>query len=282
MATPFSTPGIETALALASVNSDQAPETPTPNSHFTSLFPGLNCNHKHPADLTQYAQNLSRNLHLKTENQAELHQRLQFAGVGQYQVWLAARTLNIEQKLDSVHPPNTPATISLDLNAKIDDLAVKIFLDPAIPAYVQDAAKCGPKDTLMIGESLGTFDILTNCFTGPFTGVVELSRNVIAEAGGKSCSVDVSIPIVASIAFLWSVYVKEAQATATGKPGANFWNAVDTQLERIRSEKKNDIRKISRVFARILDKDQENYDTDKAKNLEGIATESGITLDDSE
>ncbi|KAJ3859130.1 hypothetical protein EV359DRAFT_86774 [Lentinula novae-zelandiae] len=98
--------------------------------------------------------------------------------------------------------------------------------------------------------------------------------------GGKSCAINVCLPLVVRIAFLRGVYVGEATNSETGKPGNNFWNVVDAELQTIREKKGNDPVRISRFFARILKNDCDLYDPDSVESLKELIETSSVSLND--
>ncbi|KAJ4463192.1 hypothetical protein C8R41DRAFT_927674 [Lentinula lateritia] len=63
--------------------------------------------------------------------------------------------------------------------------------------------------------------------------LVDLTRRVIMAIGGKRCAINVCLPLVVCIAFLCGVYIGEATDSETGKPGNNFWNVVNAELQTI-------------------------------------------------
>ncbi|KAJ3846123.1 hypothetical protein EV368DRAFT_70169 [Lentinula lateritia] len=76
------------------------------------------------------------------------------------------------------------------------------------------------------------------------------------------------------------VYIGEATNSETGKPGNNFWNVVDAELQTIREKKGNDPVRISRFFARILKNDCDVYDPDSVESLKELIETSSVSLND--
>ncbi|KAE9387057.1 hypothetical protein BT96DRAFT_1005501 [Gymnopus androsaceus JB14] len=253
---------------------------------------------KHAAgeDFTQRAATESRKLKLNVEHDQELQEIAKTGGLRSFDIWMAGQMLAIRERMDVIQPADTKFEVPAALTSVIEDVSVKVFLDPTLSAYLNrpnerlltylkarlsilSKAVKGHKPAMkiittkissrfthhrndtkdMIASSLGKYDKDAEAFTEPFVAVIELTRKIIVAVGGKSCDLVASVPLVARIAFLQQVYVHES-AKNGGKAGTDFWKCVDESLKTIREAKKDDTAKISAVFAKILNNDQEVYD----------------------
>ncbi|KAJ3786077.1 hypothetical protein GGU10DRAFT_420696 [Lentinula aff. detonsa] len=247
-------------------------------------------------DFTQRAAAESRKLRLNAEHSQELQEIAKTGGLRPVDIWMASQMLAIRERMDVIQPAGTKFEIPAALASVIEDISVKVFLDPTLSAYLNHpnerlltylkarpnilfravrehkpamkviATKISSRFTHhrndtkdMIASSLGQYDKEADMFTGPFMAIVELTRKVIVAIGGKSYDLAVSVPLVARIAFLRQVYVHESTKN-TGKAGTDFWKCVDEGLKMIREAKKYDTTKISAVFAKILSNDRNEYD----------------------
>ncbi|KAF5352898.1 hypothetical protein D9758_007947 [Tetrapyrgos nigripes] len=287
------------------VSESQTPTAPQTPAQANSLKRGL------PTDITEYAMSLSRNVRLKPANHEELALFAQ-APPERQSVWTAAQLLVLSQRLDVLQPVDAPFVINASLSGKIEVLSAKTFLDSTASAYltvpntkVMDALKrlpelkeaLGSKPSMQIisskvssrfthhrnntkdeiGTSLGHFNSDTKTFVGPYTGIVALTRALVASIG-KSNEIPVTIPLVVRVAFWRHVYVAEAVKTLNGKPGPDFWKAVDEGLKKIREAKDNDAARISAVFSKVLENDRTKY-TDQGQpedaEIQGLLSAAG-------
>ncbi|KAL6299570.1 hypothetical protein BKA93DRAFT_931391 [Sparassis latifolia] len=112
-----------------------------------------------------------------------------------------------------------------------------------------------------IGESLpeiedgANSDIVPEC-----DDIIQLCekilRTITPGRGTKTKTMDPSVEMLARVSFLRHCYVQFAK---TKQNDNAYWKLVDAELVAIRKKHNNDVKKISKVFARILEKDQELY-----------------------
>ncbi|KAI0684233.1 hypothetical protein BC835DRAFT_1422423, partial [Cytidiella melzeri] len=238
---------------------------------------------KRPADnLEQFAKSHGRNMRLKGDVQEDL-QKFSALTLEQQMVWVAARFLAQETKLDSMQVESV-YQIPPKLDDRIETYTFLMLVSPSISAYVTND---GPVKSLIkhlektpswgltaevqinkhkkrvittkihLRFSHRRNDIkklLRQSVSAPVMDIVALCEAVLA-LGEKVSTAKPSIQLAAQFAFLRNVYCTNMD-TQTKKVGDNYWNLVDAKLEEIRNTKGPDADKTSQALGIILREDR--------------------------
>ncbi|KAF9020599.1 hypothetical protein BDZ89DRAFT_1138528 [Hymenopellis radicata] len=260
----------------------------TPSGQYATSPGALSTFRKRKAqDLTQYALSAGRAVRLKTENQDTLSKFAQLDPDEQL-IWLAARTLSTQEALNIIHPPAAPFVMPETINERIDSEAWLIFVEPNLPAYVDD--KAGPNSILLVKSHNKTvtsavgrkFTTLRNQAKGLLetsmgTGILDpqtnrypdsldnltLCRRILEISGGGGGKNKKKRQI----------YMEKMNKKL--KVDNKYWGYLDAALDTIRTAKDKDPIRISRVIQNILEKDRAVFGTVEET---GIAAFSNLAL----
>ncbi|KAI0688379.1 hypothetical protein BC835DRAFT_1419177 [Cytidiella melzeri] len=253
---------------------------------------------KRPADdLEQFAKSHGRNVRLKGDAQEDLR-KFSALTLEQQMVWVAARFLAQETKLDSMQVESV-YQIPPKLDDRIETYTFLMLVSPSISAYVTND---GPVKSLIkhlektpswgltaevqsnkhkkrklvcvqFPRRAGSNPIqLRQSVSAPVMDIVALCEAVLA-LGEKVSTAKPSIQLAARFAFLHNVYCTNMD-TQTKKVGDNYWNLVDAKLEEIRNTKGPDVDKISQAFGIILWEDRKVFGNISLTELPATSTDA--------
>ncbi|KAJ7813265.1 hypothetical protein B0H14DRAFT_1443423 [Mycena olivaceomarginata] len=258
---------------------------------------------KRPAeDMAQYAEAAARNVRLKPDAKEEL---LKFAGAsGQEQgIWLAARLLAQEERLDTIQPAESVYHMSQKLQGKLDKTCFLVLVDHTIPAYLTSdipvkrvqthlekypsfgwtaeikADKTKTKVILtrvrtklthgrnniknLLEKSIGTVD--ADGVRHDYVDLYKLASNILGLGSRVAPDTKLSLDFCVRVALL--------RAKVQESPGQDYWNKVDEYLEQVRVKKDNNAVRIAEVFGQIYDQDILQFDvTPDRKELEALSS----------
>ncbi|KAJ7810172.1 hypothetical protein B0H14DRAFT_3151346 [Mycena olivaceomarginata] len=258
---------------------------------------------KRPAeDMTQYAEATARNVRLKPDAKAEL---LKFAEAsGQEQgIWLAARLLAQEERLDAIQPAESVYHMSQKLQGKLDKTCFLVLVDHSIPAYLTNdvpvkrvqthlekypsfgwtaeikADRTKTKVLLarirtklthgrnnvknLLEKSIGTVD--ADGVRHDYVDLYKLASNILGLGSRVAPDTKLSLDFCVHVA-LFCAKVQES-------PGQDYWNKVDEYLEQVRVKKDNNAVRIAEVFGQIYDQDILQFDVKPdRKELEALSS----------
>ncbi|KAG6818881.1 hypothetical protein H0H93_000680 [Arthromyces matolae] len=239
-------------------------------------------------DLGQYAEYTSRNLKLKPAGEANVKKFAELSSPKQ-RIAIFANLESLRVKVEDVQAPEPAYSISQTLNSKIERLVTCVLLSPSLPAY---KTKDVPRKilshlenhpswglTAAVKADVTKYNIISKRVTDRLTQRRNIIKNLIKVSSGnendKGAPLDilelceslanlvnhhgpelqVSLPMVARIAFLRMVFVENME----GDPKVEgYWSIVDGLLADLRNKKKTDAG-ISSFFAQTLEKDREMY-----------------------
>ncbi|KAF9025498.1 hypothetical protein BDZ89DRAFT_1135404 [Hymenopellis radicata] len=272
-----------------------------------------------PQDFVQFSLYIARTLTLTAAESEELQRTAQLPTLNHFLIWLAGRMIRMETKIDAVQPPDIQFIIPSGLSAKIEEKSVRVFLDTTIGGYktrpkdklisllksnrswgltrqVEESTNAmktigkkinqrfthhrnDAKDK--IAASFGSWDDDSKTFTGPSKNIYDLTKDVMTAVGGKSFSMEITLPLVTRVALMRYVYDRQLKKTLNGKVASDFWDLVDTKLKKIREEKGSDKAKISEAFGKLLKADRKTWGTITAEELQQLPL-TAITVDEME
>ncbi|KAG6819227.1 hypothetical protein H0H93_014022 [Arthromyces matolae] len=247
-------------------------------------------------DWTQYAAQLCRRVRLKTAHEEELREFSKMPGA-QQSIYLAWLVFQLREVLDRLQPVDAPYQIRPSLQVKIEKYAFVVFINPTLASYV-DNETIGPVTALMehlrrfpnwgltdevfndpsklsvivskaredfitirnqIEKSVGKAGAEANQPRLGAQDIVSTCKNILALRSRLAPNLKVSLKMAARVAFLRNEYLKN--------PDRKYWYRVDKKLNEIRRLKDDDPKRISVVFAKILQADTKQF---PGANLENI------------
>ncbi|KAJ7115667.1 hypothetical protein C8R44DRAFT_739423 [Mycena epipterygia] len=272
---------------------DQSDPNAPPVTPLNLAFPDISTaliGRKRPAeDMAQYTESAARHVRLKPDSKEEL---LRFAEASPVEqgIWLAARLLSQQERLDTLQPAESVYHIPTKLQGKLDKTAFLVIVDHTVPAYlvkdilvkrVQAHLEKHPswgwtpevkgdksktkvlvqriRNKLthsrneiksLLEKSIGEVNE-AGVRTG-HTNVYDLSRQIIALGSRVAPDAKVSLDLCVRVAFL--------RAKVQENPGSDFWTCVDTYLEKVRVSKNYQAERISEVFSFIYEADLLKFD----------------------
>ncbi|KAK7026233.1 hypothetical protein R3P38DRAFT_2948531 [Favolaschia claudopus] len=247
-------------------------------------------------DLIQYAQHIARKCRLKPGSTKELIEYSQL-DAPQQSIWLAGQSLQMNEKLDGIQPPETPYNMSATLEGFIDKYSFLLLIDPKTSAYVAKG-KDGPVErlkaylrktpdsglTLTIAQDKAKVKVIESRMRAKLTHgrnaikdviaaslghddqepvhIVNLCQQVLDLSYNKEPDVNVSVEMCGRFAFLRESYTLQLKNLAANpKPNVamDYWGGVDKDLKSMREAKGNDPGRISLCIADTLADDRRLY-----------------------
>ncbi|KAJ7770389.1 hypothetical protein B0H14DRAFT_3590650 [Mycena olivaceomarginata] len=244
----------------------------------------------------------ARNVCLKPDPKAEL---LKFAEGQEQGIWLAARLLAQEERLDVIQPAESVYHMSqkLQFRGGLDKTCSLVLIDHSIPAYLTNDVPVKRVQTHL--EKYPSFGwtaeikadktktkvllarVRTKLTHGrnniknlleksigtvdadgvrhDYVDLYKLASNVLALGSRVAPDTKLSLDFCVRVALL--------HAKVQESPGQDYWNKVDEYLEQVRVKKDNDAVRIAEVFEQIYDQDILQFDVKPdRKELEALSS----------
>ncbi|KAI0048709.1 hypothetical protein FA95DRAFT_1605078 [Auriscalpium vulgare] len=252
-------------------------------------------------NIHQYAQAVGRELKLRKPEQSILESVGKLSD-SERSLWLVASMLKVQERLDTLLPPEAIFVLPQTLQAQIDTFAFTIIMSPALSAYIQGDVPIKllmnliekhpewglPSDAKHNKNKMSVVlkRIQSKLTERRFNIKGILSAGIVTPSATPSTDPSSSEPRAVDIVELCQQLVainKAANLKVTVKMCARvaflrtilkdhntgkYWLAVDKQLEAVREKYAGDATKTSRFFALILENDRKTYGRG---NMDGLS-----------
>ncbi|KZP03912.1 hypothetical protein FIBSPDRAFT_443328 [Athelia psychrophila] len=273
--------------------------------------PSARTSRKRPAeDMTQYAEAASRKMKLRPADHKTLLEFAVLSEAEQ-RIFINANVLKILEQHEKLQPADSLYVIPESISGYIDRESFRIITLPSLIAYFDNdgplemlKAQLKSKDTWGLStlqDDKPKWDVLMKYSrlklntrrydlkkaiaesvprpvnpqepTGPKTDALDilvLCRNIQKTYKPAARNI-LPLELLGRVAFLRHTFGQYEESKPTTGSKVTYWHYVDAELVKIRAKHSDDVKKISKMFAKILEHDQKIYGSVDLVSVAGAA-----------